>query len=52
MPEWIGSVVFLAAVGLTAYKLSEDFGRRGELGYLMLFMLIAVYAGAVGLAFL
>ncbi len=52
MPEWIGSVLFLAAVGLTAHKLSEDFGRRGELGYMMLVMLIAVYAGAVGLAFL
>ena len=52
MPEWVGSVLFLMAVGLTAAKLSDDFGRRGELGYLMLFVLIAIYAGAIGLAFI
>ncbi len=51
MPEWIGTVLFFAAVVLTATKLNEDFGRRGELGYLMLVMLIAVYAAAVGLAY-
>ena len=51
MPEWVGSVLFLAAIGLTATKLSEDFGRRGELGYLVLFLLIAVYAAAIGSAF-
>lgn len=51
MPEWIGSILFLAAIGLTATKLSDDFGRRGELGYVMLFLLIAVYAAAVGIAY-
>ncbi len=51
MPEWIGTVLFFAAVVLTATKLNEDFGRRGELGYLMLVVLIAVYAAAVGLAY-
>lgn len=51
MPEWIGSVLFLAAIGLTAAKLSEDFGRRGEVGYLMLFAMIAIYAAAIGMAY-
>ena len=51
MPEWIGTVLFLAAVVLTATKINEDFGRRGELGYLMLIMMIAIYAAAVGAAY-
>jgi len=51
MPEWIGTVAFLAAVGLTAAKLSEDFGNRGLLGYGLLLVLIAIYAAAVGAAF-
>lgn len=51
MPEWIGSILFLAAIGLSAVKLSEDFGKKGELGYLMLFALIAVYAAAIGMAY-
>ena len=51
MPEWIGTVLFLLAVVLTATKINEDFGRRGELGYLMLFVMIAVYAAAVGAAY-
>ncbi|HET9259321.1 MAG TPA: hypothetical protein VFP42_04255 [Acidimicrobiia bacterium] len=51
MPEWIGTILFFAAIGLTAAKLSEDFGRRGEFGYLMLILMIAIYAGAVGVAY-
>ena len=51
MPEWIGTILFLAAVVLTATKINDDFGRRGELGYLMLIMLIAIYAAAVGAAY-
>lgn len=51
MPEWIGTILFLAAVVLTANKINEDFGRRGELGYLMLFVMIAIYAAAVGSAY-
>jgi hypothetical protein len=52
MPEWIGTILFLAAIGLTATKINEDFGRRGEIGYLILMMMIAVYAGAVGAAYI
>ncbi len=51
MPEWIGTILFFAAVVLTASKINEDFGKRGELGYLMLVVLIAVYAAAVGIAY-
>ena len=51
MPEWIGTILFFAAIGLTATKLSEDFGKRGEFGYLMLILMIAIYAGAVGIAY-
>lgn len=51
MPEWIGTILFLAAVGLTAAKLNEDFGERGFLGYSLLLLLIAIYAAAVGTAF-
>ena len=51
MPEWIGTLLFFAAVVLTAVKINEDFGKRGEFGYLMLFVMIAVYAAAVGLAY-
>jgi hypothetical protein len=51
MPEWIGSALFLVAVGLTGSKLSEDFGERGMRGYAMLMVMLAVYAGAVAVAF-
>lgn len=51
MPEWIGSALFLAAVGLTGSKLSEDFGERGMRGYAMLMLMLGIYAGAVGVAF-
>lgn len=51
MPEWIGTVLFFAAIGLTAYKFNEDFGKRGELGYLLLVVMITIYAAAVGAAY-
>lgn len=52
MPEWIGTILFFAAIGLTATKINDDFGKRGGFGYLMLMLLIAIYAGAVGVAYL
>jgi len=51
MPEWIGTLLFFAAVVLTAAKLNKDFAENGILGYCMLVMLIAAYAGAVGFAY-
>jgi hypothetical protein len=51
MPEWIGTIVFLVAAGLTGVKIAEDFGERGLRGYAMLLMLFVIYAGAVGSAF-
>lgn len=51
MPEWIGTMLFFVAIGLTAAKLNEDFGQRGMLGYAMLIMMIAIYAAAVGSAY-
>jgi hypothetical protein len=51
IPEWVGTILFLVAIGLTAAKLNEDFGENGLLGYAMLLMLIAVYAAAVGSAY-
>lgn len=44
-------MLFFVAIGLTAAKLNEDFGQRGELGYVMLMMMIALYAAAVGSAY-
>ncbi len=52
MPEWIGTVLFLVAIGLTAAKINEDFGERGILGYALLILLIAIYAAAVGVAYI
>jgi hypothetical protein len=51
MPEWIGTVLFFVAIGLTATKLNDDFRENGILGYLMLLIMIGVYAGAVGSAY-
>lgn len=51
MPEWIGTVLFFLAIGLTAAKLNEDFGEKGLLGYAMLMVMIAIYAAAVGFAY-
>ena len=51
MPEWIGSALFLVAVGLTGSKLSDDFGKRGMRGYAMLMLMLGIYAGAIGIAY-
>lgn len=51
MPEWIGTVLFFIAIGLTAAKLNDDFRDNGILGYAMLLIMIAVYAAAVGSAY-
>jgi hypothetical protein len=51
VPEWIGTILFFAAVGLTAAKLNDDFGEKGMLGYVMLMMMIVIYAAAVGFAY-
>ena len=51
MPEWIGTIVFLVAVGLTGAKLAEDFGNRGLLGYAMLMVTLFIYASAVAYVF-
>lgn len=51
MPEWIGTVLFFAAIALSAVKINDDFGKRGEAGYLMLIAMIALYAAAVGAAY-
>ncbi len=51
LPEWIGTILFFAAVGLTAAKLNSDFGDKGILGYAMLMMMIVIYAAAVGFAY-
>jgi hypothetical protein len=51
MPEWIGTMLFFAAIGLTATKFNEDFGENGIAGYVMLVLMIAIYAAAVGSAY-
>jgi hypothetical protein len=51
MPEWIGSILFLSAVGLSGSKISDDFGNRGLRAYAMLMLVLAVYAYAVVAAF-
>lgn len=51
MPEWIGTILFFVAIGLTATKLNDDFAENGVLGYVMLMVMIAVYAAAVGSAY-
>lgn len=50
-PEWVGTLIFLTAVGLTGAKINKDFGDRGLLGYIMLLVMIAIYSGAVGVAY-
>jgi len=52
MPEWIGSVLFLSAVGLTGVKLAGDFQERGLRGYAVLLVLTVLYGSAVGVAYL
>jgi hypothetical protein len=51
LPEWIGTTLFLIAIGLTAVKLNDDFAEKGMLGYVVLIVMIAIYAGAVGSAY-
>ena len=51
MPEWVGTIVFVVAVGLTGAKIAEDFGNRGLRGYAMLMVVLLVYASAVAFAF-
>ncbi len=51
MPDWVGSVMFLTALGLTGAKIAEDFGERGLRGYGMLMVTITIYAAAVAIAF-
>jgi hypothetical protein len=51
MPEWVGTILFLIAVGLSGEKLVRDFGDKGMLGYGMLIVMIAIYSSAVGVAF-
>lgn len=48
MPEWIGTALFFAAITLTAVKVNQDFGKRGEIGYVFLILMIALYAAAIG----
>jgi len=52
VPEWIGTALFFVAIGLTAAKLNDDFGEKGMRGYAMLMVMIAIYAAAVGSAFI
>lgn len=51
MPEWVGTALFLVAVGLSGDKLVRDFGDRGMAGYAMLMLMIAIYSSAVGVAY-
>jgi hypothetical protein len=51
MPEWIGTIVFVVAVGLSGAKISDDFGNRGLRGYAVLMVALMVYASAVAIAF-
>ena len=51
VPEWIGTVLFLSAVGLSGTKIAVDFGNRGIRGYAMLLLLILIYASAIAVAY-
>jgi hypothetical protein len=51
MPEWVGTALFLAALGMSGAKIAEDFGNRGLRGYAMLMLVLTIYAAAVGLAY-
>jgi hypothetical protein len=51
MPEWVGTILFLAAMAMSAAKIAEDFGNRGLRGYAMLILVLTIYAGAVATAF-
>ena len=51
MPEWVGTILFLVAVGLSGDKLVRDFGNQGMAGYGVLILMIAIYSSAVGFAY-
>jgi hypothetical protein len=51
MPEWIGTIVFLSALGLSGAKISGDFGKRGLRGYALLLVMLVIYAAAVTVIF-
>jgi hypothetical protein len=51
MPEWVGTLLFLAAIGMSGAKIAEDFGERGLRGYAMLLLVLTIYAAAVGVAY-
>lgn len=51
MPEWIGTIVFLSALGLSGAKIASDFGKRGLRGYALLLVMLLIYAAAVAVAF-
>jgi len=51
VPEWIGTALFLSAVGLSGTKIAVDFGNRGIRGYAMLLLLILVFASAIAVAY-
>jgi hypothetical protein len=51
MPEWIGTLLFLGAAGLSGSKIVEDFRNYGLRGYAVLMLLFVIYAAAIGAAF-
>lgn len=51
VPEWIGTILFFVAIGLTAAKLNRDFAEKGLLGYVVLLIMIIIYAAAIGFAY-
>lgn len=51
MPEWVGTILFLVAVGLSGDKLVRDFGDNGLGGYAVLILMIVIYSSAIGVAF-
>lgn len=51
LPEWVGTLIFLTAVGLTGAKINKDFGDHGLVGYVMLLVMITIYSAAIGAAY-
>lgn len=51
VPEWIGTILFFLAIVFTAAKFNRDFGDNGIVGYAMLILMIAIYAAAIGSAY-
>lgn len=52
MSEWVLTILFFLAVGLTAAKLDEDFADRGLWGFAVLMLFTVMFAAAVGLPYL